>query len=586
MVNVRVEWSWARNNLVIPVSVEVDPFNSLHNIGWIGVYLLYSFTEDANNNGKIDRIRIQGYDTFNLPAGELNGITVEVKGYELNGNPVIFDPGTQGGPPGMLYINLKEKDYTDTNIRPEWKLAANTSLLNPSGRPYSTMREWNTPVDTAPPRIAYALALPGGKEIFVRMTEPVAASVLNSPVTIARSASLPATEPASLAQISGNSGDPLEFIIKVTTAFTAEELVKGAASFYFDDAGTPDGAFQDLAAPAVPLNDHYPVYYPSGYGEYAAGYTASGRQPSNHNRYVPVDPSDYSRRATELLVSVPPQGDGDTRFFVQPVLARNGRIASSGDSSFGTIREFDGTGRLPNVEIILQALVNTAAGGVPGGVSFDLVYEIDKRVGPEYRSLLDRQGMEGFWLPPYAPLMVPRPYGNAETIAGQREGARHFNFTIPHERFEEDAVVDFYFRSSGGGAAGNPDLFVARLDVKPGDQIPQDWYRKIKPFSFNIKDITRQRSGVTILNNVINPDKYEKVYVDYILTRGGRVTIQVFTLDGNLVKVLERSSKSAGEYVAAWDGRNNGGRAVARGLYFIRVVAPDIDEIRKVMVVK
>jgi flagellar hook assembly protein FlgD len=85
---------------------------------------------------------------------------------------------------------------------------------------------------------------------------------------------------------------------------------------------------------------------------------------------------------------------------------------------------------------------------------------------------------------------------------------------------------------------------------------------------------------------VINPTTGEKVYVDYVLNKGGRVTIQVFTLDGNLVQSLVRESQNAGEYRVSWDGKNRGGRDVARGLYFIRVVAPDIDEIRKVMVVK
>jgi flagellar hook assembly protein FlgD len=57
-------------------------------------------------------------------------------------------------------------------------------------------------------------------------------------------------------------------------------------------------------------------------------------------------------------------------------------------------------------------------------------------------------------------------------------------------------------------------------------------------------------------------------------------------LDGNLVQVLYRGSRPAGEYVDSWDGKNRGGRVVARGMYFIRIVGPDIDEIRKVMVVK
>jgi len=89
------------------------------------------------------------------------------------------------------------------------------------------------------------------------------------------------------------------------------------------------------------------------------------------------------------------------------------------------------------------------------------------------------------------------------------------------------------------------------------------------------------------MNNVINSDKKEQTYLRYHLVRPGRVTIQVYTLDGSLVKSIRRNEqRAAGEWVDTWDGTNNGGRSVARGMYFIRVVGPDIDEIRKVMVVK
>jgi len=98
--------------------------------------------------------------------------------------------------------------------------------------------------------------------------------------------------------------------------------------------------------------------------------------------------------------------------------------------------------------------------------------------------------------------------------------------------------------------------------------------------------VTKQRSSATILNNVIDPTKGERVRLSYQLVKGGQVTIQVFTLDGDLVQVIYRGNRAAGDYTAAWDGKNRGGRAVARGMYFIRIVGPEIDEIRKVMVVK
>jgi len=50
--------------------------------------------------------------------------------------------------------------------------------------------------------------------------------------------------------------------------------------------------------------------------------------------------------------------------------------------------------------------------------------------------------------------------------------------------------------------------------------------------------------------------------------------------------VLTRGTQAAGTYTTSWDGKNRSGAPVARGIYFIRVVGPDFDEIRKVLVVR
>jgi hypothetical protein len=123
--------------------------------------------------------------------------------------------------------------------------------------------------------------------------------------------------------------------------------------------------------------------------------------------------------------------------------------------------------------------------------------------------------------------------------------------------------------------------------------VPSNWFQLLRPFSYDIHDLRLQRGGVTILNNVINSNNRERTIIRYHILNGGRVTIQVFTLDGTLVKVIRRNEyREAGEWTDYWDGTNmaNGpgesGRPVARGMYFVRVVGPDIDEIRKVMVIK
>jgi len=110
--------------------------------------------------------------------------------------------------------------------------------------------------------------------------------------------------------------------------------------------------------------------------------------------------------------------------------------------------------------------------------------------------------------------------------------------------------------------------------------------RTAAPYLIPIGEVIKQRAGVTILNNVINPTSGEETTIAYDLETSGMVTVQVFTLDGKVVKILHRGQQGTGSYSYSWDGTNIGGRIVARGIYFIRIVAPGIDEIRKVMVVK
>jgi hypothetical protein len=173
---------------------------------------------------------------------------------------------------------------------------------------------------------------------------------------------------------------------------------------------------------------------------------------------------------------------------------------------------------------------------------------------------------------------VPPPGGYATTVPD------FYNFLFPSSDYTDKTYFEFVFRLD----TIDTDLYAGRLDIFAGQKVPSDWFRKVQPFSFSIHTTTRQRGGVTILNNVINSNNRERVFIDFSPTGPGRATIQVFTLDGNLVKILKRDSTfEVGKYNrVSWDGTNQGGRPVARGIYFIRVVAPGIDEIRKVMVIK
>jgi hypothetical protein len=140
-----------------------------------------------------------------------------------------------------------------------------------------------------------------------------------------------------------------------------------------------------------------------------------------------------------------------------------------------------------------------------------------------------------------------------------------------------EVIVEFFLRFNAA------ELYSARL-TRPN---ASDWYRSVRPWAFGIHlPSGGQYAGVEIFKNVINPNNGEQAKIHYVLKHAGNVTIQVFSLAGDLVNVLFTGHLPAGEHSTAWDGRNSGGRIVARGLYFIKVVGPDISEMRKVLVVK
>jgi flagellar hook assembly protein FlgD len=57
------------------------------------------------------------------------------------------------------------------------------------------------------------------------------------------------------------------------------------------------------------------------------------------------------------------------------------------------------------------------------------------------------------------------------------------------------------------------------------------------------------------------------------------VAATIYDFSGRLVRqIAERRSFSTGEYAIAWDGRNDGGKMVQPGIYFVRLeVQTDIE---------
>ncbi|MDH3937674.1 MAG: lectin like domain-containing protein, partial [candidate division Zixibacteria bacterium] len=74
--------------------------------------------------------------------------------------------------------------------------------------------------------------------------------------------------------------------------------------------------------------------------------------------------------------------------------------------------------------------------------------------------------------------------------------------------------------------------------------------------------------------------------IHYSLASRSHVTITIYNVLGQEVNVLVDEVKSAGEYDASWDGSDFGGRGVASGIYFYRMVADDHTETAKMVLLR
>jgi len=662
--------------------IDVDGYNKAFltysgnrwNVNWfVFNNFFYAYTEDSNHNGKIDRVRLQsafdledtsqnkdftGFKIALSDAATGKSYSYAITGYELvQKNP---DPG-RAYDLNSIYVILNETDMPyDTGIRFNWaiteneilydKLTKRTKIGNPAGGELD--QDKGITWDTAPPRITYALAVPGHDEIFFQVSE-----------TLDVSGGLTVDVQGGPTGIPAEPINDREFIVPLdSVSFTSAQLAAGAINFTVKgilDAAEPA---EDLSAIPKP-GENRPYYfmypppkYPQNYNydkapdgvsfqSYIHVPNNSSGVPQKPAVAVPALPSpttnavfpqngsynlnsgveaDAVHRVTDLLVSVPPSDltdpDQHAQFFVWPLWAKydisqgpDGQLGTlnqpgygymgtgTGDAPFnetGIIWDFTGKRFLERDDVVMQARLSDVLSATPRLVPYFNV--------PDYLKSAGSYGSPGLWHsgpstqanPPFinmAPaFIIPTPgipTGDDEAPAAG-PASPLFNYEFKKDDYKTNGTLEFFFRLiPASDFVTNPlraDLLAGRLDITAGSPIPADWYRRVRPFSFDLHDITQQRGGVTILNNVINSEKRERVFVDYKLNNSGRVTIQVFTLDGNLVKVLVRENQNASDtyYRVSWDGTNNGGRPVARGMYFIRIVAPDIDEIRKVMVVK
>lgn len=102
-------------------------------------------------------------------------------------------------------------------------------------------------------------------------------------------------------------------------------------------------------------------------------------------------------------------------------------------------------------------------------------------------------------------------------------------------------------------------------------------------------EITEERlpGEFSLLDNYPNPFNPE-TQIKYTVqnSRGIPVTIEVYNVLGQLVRVLVNEPKERGTYQVTWDGRDQNGDQTASGVYFYKLEAGDFSQTKKMVLIR
>jgi hypothetical protein len=118
----------------------------------------------------------------------------------------------------------------------------------------------------------------------------------------------------------------------------------------------------------------------------------------------------------------------------------------------------------------------------------------------------------------------------------------------------------------GYAVVANGDLFHATESSRPAPEEPAAIPResRVAPDGFRLSAMTP------------NPFR-DATEVRYAVPEPAPVRVEVYDVRGRRVRALVDRPVSAGEFRAAWDGRDDAGRRASPGIYFIRLSAPGFE---------
>ena len=74
--------------------------------------------------------------------------------------------------------------------------------------------------------------------------------------------------------------------------------------------------------------------------------------------------------------------------------------------------------------------------------------------------------------------------------------------------------------------------------------------------------------------------------INYTMAQGARVSIKVYNVSGQLVATLIDSYQPQGHHFVKWNGKDAAGKAVTSGMYLVKMVTGDFNQVNKMTLLR
>lgn len=92
-------------------------------------------------------------------------------------------------------------------------------------------------------------------------------------------------------------------------------------------------------------------------------------------------------------------------------------------------------------------------------------------------------------------------------------------------------------------------------------------------------------SGFVLWQNYPNPFNAE-TQIAYAIPRSSRVSLKIYNIAGQTIRILFNNETFPGEYQVSWDGKDEAGKSVPAGIYFYKLEAVDFSVVKKMILLQ